>query len=69
MLVVVEGSGDHVYGSIIGGTIVSATKIKPAIYIECGDRARGDYPSNRAGTITSYFDMTTCRVELKGFSK
>ena len=63
--VLVEDSEGHTYGSIVAGTILSPTKIKPAMYIQCGDRARGGYPriveAIRAGlTYTTAATMKMC---------
>jgi len=132
--VLVEDAAGRTYGSIVGGTILSPTDIKPAIHIQCGDRAHGgnpriveairagltyttdatmkrylnpemkhvvhiagpegslpwislrpdssssvrmdidtanelcDDPSVRAGTVSSYFDIKTCMLELKEVS-
>jgi hypothetical protein len=69
--VLVEDSEGHTYGSIVAGTILSPTKIKPAMYIQCGDRARGGDPriveATRAGlTYTTAATMKMClNPELK----
>ena len=63
--VLVEDSEGHTYGSIVAGTILSPTKIKPAMYIQCGDRANGGDPriveATRAGlTYTTAATMKMC---------
>jgi len=69
--VLVDDSEGHTFGSIVGGTILSPTEIKPAIHIQCGDRARGGDPriveANRAGlTYTTAATMKICHnPELK----
>ena len=63
--VLVEDVAGHTYGSIVGGTILSPTKFKPAIYIQCGDRACGGDPrivdGSKAGlTYTTAATMKLC---------
>ena len=63
--VLVEDSEGHTYGSIVAGTILSPTKIKPAMYIQCGDRAHGGDPriveATRDGlTYTTAATMKMC---------
>ena len=63
--VLVEDAAGRTYGSIVGGKIISPTKLKPAIYIQCGDRACGGDPRivdiSRAGlTYTTAATMKLC---------
>ena len=63
--VLVEDALGRQFGSIVGGIIISPTKIKPAMYIQCGDRAHGGDPrivdAARAGlTYTTAATMKLC---------
>ena len=63
--VLVDDAEGHTYGSIVAGTILSPTEIKPAMHIQCGDRAHGGDPRivdvTRAGlTYTTAATMELC---------
>jgi hypothetical protein len=63
--VLIAYAAGRTYGSIVGDTTLSPTKLKPAIYIQCGDRACCSDPRIvdifRAGlTYTTAATMKLC---------
>jgi len=63
--ILVDDTEGHTYGSIVAGTILSPTEIKPAMHIQCGDRAHGGDPriidADKAGmTFTTAATLEMC---------